>query len=157
VRDNIRLARPDAGEEEVAHAAALAGCMPFIAELTDGFDTVVGEQGEGLSAGQRQRLAIARAFLKDAPLLLLDEPTSALDPESEAELRRALSHLMRDRTVLVVAHRLNTVKAAERIAVLDAGQLVEVGRHEDLLRRDGHYAALTGSRRPEVVTEVVTA
>jgi ABC-type transport system involved in cytochrome bd biosynthesis fused ATPase/permease subunit len=152
VRENIRLARPDAGDDEVGRAAALAGCLPFIAELTAGFDTVLGEQGEGLSAGQRQRLAIARALVKDAPLLVLDEPTSALDPESEAEIRRALSVLMRDRTVLVVAHRLNTVKAAGRIAVLDAGQLAEVGSNDELLRLGGLYTALTGSRQAEAVT-----
>jgi ABC-type multidrug transport system fused ATPase/permease subunit len=152
VRDNIRLARPEAGADEVAHAAELAGCLPFIADLSDGFDTVIGEQGEGLSAGQRQRLAIARAFLKNAPLLVLDEPTSALDPESEAAIRRALSLLRRDRTVLVVAHRLNTVRAADRIAVLDGGRLIEMGTHEDLLRGDGLYAALTNGRLPRMAT-----
>jgi ABC-type multidrug transport system fused ATPase/permease subunit len=152
VRDNIRLACPHAGDEEVLHAATLAGCIPFITELPDGLDTVIGEQGEGLSAGQRQRLAIARAFLKDAPLLLLDEPTSALDPESEAAIRQALSFLMRDRTVLVVAHRLNTVRAASRIAVLDGGRLAEVGRHDDLLRGDGLYTTLMGGQRREALT-----
>jgi ATP-binding cassette subfamily C protein CydD len=150
VRDNIRLARPQAGTEEVVRAAELAGCLSFIAALTEGFDTVIGERGEGLSAGQRQRLAIARAFLKDAPLLVLDEPTSALDPESEAQIRRALALLMRDRTVLVVAHRLNTVKAADQVAVLDGGRLVEFGTHHELLQRGGTYAALTSSQRVEV-------
>jgi ATP-binding cassette subfamily C protein CydD len=150
VRDNIRLARPEARPEEVALAAKLAECS-FITELPDAFDTIIGERGEGLSAGQRQRLAIARAFLKDAPLLLLDEPTSALDPESEAQIGQALRLLMRDRTVLVVAHRLNTVKAADRVAVLEGGRLVEVGGHETLLRQNGMYAALTGAGRPRMV------
>lgn len=151
VRDNIRLACPGAADTEVLHAAELAGCLPFIVSLPDGLDTVIGEQGDGLSAGQRQRLAIARAFLKRAPLLLLDEPTSALDPESEVQLRQALSRLMQDRTVLVVAHRFNTVQAAQRVAVLEAGRLVEYGRHDELELHAGVYAGLMGDRRPRVV------
>jgi ABC-type multidrug transport system fused ATPase/permease subunit len=123
--DNFRLARPDASAVEVAHAAELAGCLDFIDELPAGFDTVMSEQSEGLSASQGQRLAIARAFLNDAPLLILDKATSTLDPESEAEIRRALAVLKRERTVLIVAHRLNTVRAADRIAVLEKGRLVE--------------------------------
>src|SRR5947209_18972706 len=153
VRDNIRLACPEAGTEEVVRAADLAGCLPFIAELPDGLESVIGERGARLSAGQRQRLAIARAFLKDAPLLVLDEPTSALDPESEERVRDALSLLMRDRTVLVVAHRLNTVRAAGHVVVLEDGRVVEAGRHDELLRRGGYYTSLMtgGSSYEEVV------
>jgi len=145
VGDNIRLACPDASDADVARAAALAGAAEFIARLPRGYDTPVGEQGARLSAGQAQRIAIARAFLKDAPLLILDEPTSSLDPESEAHVRRALERLMRDRTTLVIAHRLNTIDNADQIAVLEGGRLVEAGRHADLRRRDGPYARLMGA------------
>jgi ABC-type multidrug transport system fused ATPase/permease subunit len=136
-----------AQQAEVARAAELAGC-DFIAALPKGYDTVIGERGEGLSAGQRQRLAIARAFLKDAPLLVLDEPTSALDPESELHIRQALSLLVRGRTVLIVAHRLNTVMAADQIAVLERGRLVELGVHQNLTRDGTAYDALMNPRLP---------
>lgn len=152
IRDNIRLACPDAAAEEVERAAELAGCLPFIAEMPRGLDTVIGERGEGLSAGQRQRLAIARAFLKNAPLLMLDEPTSALDPESEAQIRAALTLLMQNRTVLVVAHRMATVRAADRVVVLEAGRLREQGLHDELVRRDGPYAGLMSDRRRQEIT-----
>jgi ATP-binding cassette subfamily C protein CydD len=142
VRENILLARPTASEQEIVQAAELAGAATFIEQLPQGYDSTIGEQGARLSAGQAQRLAIARAFLKDAPLLILDEPTSSLDPESEAHIREALALLMRDRTVLVIAHRLNTITSAEQIAVLDSGSLVEVGQHTDLLQRNGLYASL---------------
>ena len=127
--------------------------MPFVLDLPEKFDAIIGERGEGLSAGERQRLAIARAFLKDAPVLVLDEPTSALDPESEERVRDALSLLMRDRTVLVVAHRLNTVRAAGHVVVLEDGRVVEAGRHDELLRRGGYYTSLMtgGSSYEEVV------
>jgi ATP-binding cassette subfamily C protein CydD len=143
--ENIRLARPDASYDEVARAAELAGASEFIARLPRGYETQIGERGARLSAGQVQRIAIARAFLKDAPLLILDEPTSSLDPESEALIRQALEKLMERRTVLVVAHRLNTVASAEQIAVLDRGRLVELGTHEALLARGGLYADLAGA------------
>jgi len=147
VRENIRLARPSARDDEIIRAAELAGVATFIAQLPQGYDTVIGEQGARLSAGQAQRLAIARAFLKDAPLLVLDEPTSSLDPESEALIRAALALLMRDRTVLIVAHRLNTIANAEQIAVLESGTLVEVGTHAELLQRDGLYTSLLAAHR----------
>lgn len=151
IRDNIRLARPQAADAELIRAARLAGVDRVVAELPDGYDTRVGERGAGLSAGQVQRVAIARAFLKDAPLLILDEPTSALDPESEVLIREALRCLTSDRTVLVAAHRINTVLAADQVAVLERGRLVDVGRHEDLLRRGSSYAALVrGTVREEV-------
>jgi ATP-binding cassette subfamily C protein CydD len=145
VSDNIRLALPGASDRAVLRAAELAGVDRFVGELSHGYDTVLGERGAGLSAGQVERLALARAFLKDAPLLILDEPTSALDPESEALVRTGLQQLKRDRTVLVVAHRINTVRAADQIAVLEQGRLAEVGSHERLRHCGGAYARFTGS------------
>jgi ATP-binding cassette subfamily C protein CydD len=145
VRENIRLARPSTGDADVERAAELAGATAFIARLPQGYDTEVGERGMRLSAGQVQRIAIARAFLKDAPLLILDEPTSHLDPESEASIRQALATLTRGRTVLVLAHRLNTAASAEQIVVLDRGRLAEIGTHGELLARGGLYAELTGA------------
>lgn len=147
VSANIRLARPDASEDEVVRAAELAGAAAFINQLSQGYATEVGERGVRLSAGQAQRIAIARAFLKDAPLLVLDEPTSSLDPESEALIRQALEHLMRDRTVLVIAHRYNTIARAEQIAILEEGRLVEVGPQALLRQGDGPYARLMAEYR----------
>jgi ABC-type multidrug transport system fused ATPase/permease subunit len=139
VRDNLRLARPDACAEDIAAAADLAGAARFIDALPQGYDTPIGERGARLSGGQAQRIALARAFLKDAPLLILDEPTAYLDPESEALIRQALDRLVLGRTVLVVAHRLSTVHTADQIAVLASGRLVETGRHGALLAREGAY------------------
>jgi ATP-binding cassette subfamily C protein CydD len=145
VHDNIALGRRGATRHEVEQAAALAGAAEFIECLPEGYATEVGERGGRLAGGEAQRIAIARAFLKDAPLLILDEPTSSLDPTNEALIRGALERLMRGRTVLVIAHRLNTIAAAEQIAVLDGGRLVERGQHAELLRRDGPYSRLVGS------------
>ena len=143
VRENIRLARPQANDNEVAHAGVLAGVTPFIDELPLGFDTQVGEQGTQLSAGQAQRIAIARAILKNAPILILDEPTSSLDPENEALIRQSLTTLMRDRTVLVIAHRYNTIAQADRIVVLENGRIVEAGTRDALTLSDVYTRLLS--------------
>jgi ATP-binding cassette, subfamily C, bacterial CydD len=145
VLENIRLARPGASREEVERAAELAGAAGFIRQLPDGYETGIGERGARLSRGEAQRVAIARAFLKDAPVLVMDEPTSSLDPESELLIRTALKRLAVGRTVLVVAHRLNTVYGADRIAVLDGGRLVETGTHRELVQNNGLYASLVNA------------
>jgi ATP-binding cassette subfamily C protein CydD len=150
VAANIRLARPAASFEEIERAAEQAGAMEFIQHLPQGFETEIGEQGGRLSAGQLQRLALARAFLKDAPLLILDEPTSHLDPESEALFRRSLERLLPGRTALIIAHRYNTIANADQVAVLDAGRLVECGSPASLLADDSTFARLVESQREEL-------
>lgn len=142
VFDNIAYGRPGATKEEVYEAARLAYADEFIAELPDGYDTMVGERGVKLSGGQRQRIAIARAILKDAPILVLDEATSALDSESEAAIQKALSNLMEGRTSIVVAHRLSTIAGLDRIVVLKDGKIAEAGTHQELLKVGGEYAKL---------------
>ncbi len=139
VMENIRYGRPDATDAEVLEAAREARALDFIETLPDGLDTIVGERGVKLSGGQRQRIAIARAFLKNAPLLLLDEATSALDSESEAAIQEALGRLMRERTVIAIAHRLSTVRDFDRILVLDAGRIIQDGPPDQLMRREGAY------------------
>ena len=140
IADNIAYGKPDATPEEIKRAAELANADAFIMELPDGYETLVGERGIKLSGGQRQRIAIARAILKDAPILVLDEATSALDSESEALIQDALTRLMAGRTSIVIAHRLSTVASLDRIVVLENGKIVEQGKHHDLLEKtDGVY------------------
>ncbi|MFE9664180.1 ATP-binding cassette domain-containing protein [Streptomyces sp. NPDC005955] len=146
ISENIRLARPEATEEEFRRATRLAGVDEIAARLPDGWDSRVGEGGTALSGGERQRVSIARALLKDAPIVLLDEATAALDPENEHIVQNALTALARDRTLLVIAHRLQTITAADRIAVLDGGRVAESGTHDELLAAGGRYAAFWSER-----------
>ena len=142
VADNLRYGNPAATQAEVEAAAKAAHAHEFITQLPDGYQTRLGEGGLGLSGGQRQRLAIARALLVDAPILLLDEATSALDAESEYLIQQALPHLMQGRTTLVIAHRLATVKSADRIAVINQGKLLAIGTHAELVLNNPLYARL---------------
>ncbi|HEX8070964.1 MAG TPA: ABC transporter transmembrane domain-containing protein [Pyrinomonadaceae bacterium] len=156
VRYNISYSRPDAPDREVEEAARVAFAHDFIAELPQGYDTIVGERGIFLSGGQRQRLAIARAVLANASVLVLDEATSALDTESERLVQQALANLMRDRTAIVIAHRLSTVRRADLIVVIERGRIVEAGRHADLLARSGTYKRLYELQFAEEEEEEVT-
>jgi ATP-binding cassette subfamily B protein len=142
VRDNIAFGRPAATQSEIEAAARAANAHDFITALPNGYDTAVGERGSKLSGGERQRVAIARALLKDAPILVLDEATSALDAENEEKVQEALSRLTRGRTTFVIAHRLSTVIAADRILVLKDGGIAESGTHDELMRAGGYYASL---------------
>ena len=140
VMENIRLGRKGASDEEVMEAAKLANCMEFIEKLSDGFDTVIGENGKNLSGGERQRISIARAFLKDAPIILLDEATASLDVENETLIQEALSKLIENKTVLIIAHRMRTIANANKIVVLKDGIVAESGSPDYLREIDGIYS-----------------
>ncbi|MNI18919.1 putative multidrug export ATP-binding/permease protein [compost metagenome] len=142
IASNIRMGKPDASFEEVVEAAKAAHCHAFIEQLPEGYDTVAGEGGSALSGGEKQRISIARAILKDAPIVILDEATASLDPENELYLQRAIGELARHKTVLVIAHRLKTIQSADQIVVLEKGQITEVGKHEDLLEKGALYYRL---------------
>jgi subfamily B ATP-binding cassette protein MsbA len=142
VRNNIAYGRPDVPLDKVQQAAQAALAHDFITAMPDGYDTVIGERGMRLSGGERQRIAIARAILKNAPVLILDEATSSLDTESEALVQSALQNLMSGRTVFVIAHRLSTVRRADRIVVIESGTIADIGTHEELMGRLGLYRKL---------------
>ena len=142
VRDNIAYGDIAKSEEEIVKAAVAANAHGFIMGLPSGYDTMIGEQGAKLSGGERQRISIARALLKDAPILILDEATSSLDTEAELEVQDALENLMKGRTTLMIAHRLSTIRNADRIIVLVDGEIVEEGNHEALIEKKGEYFRL---------------
>ncbi len=142
IYNNIRIGRENASKEEVLAAARMAQCEEFILRLPQGYDTVIGENGKTLSGGERQRLSIARAFLKDAPVILLDESTASLDPENETKIQQALGRLIQDKTVLIIAHRLRSVASCDKIVCLDGGRVAEVGTHQTLMAHKGLYHKL---------------
>ena len=142
IKNNIRFGKPDATDAEIEEAARKACCHDFIMRLPQGYDTMVGEGGCTLSGGEKQRISIARAMLKDAQIILLDEATASLDPENEVEIQKAIGTLIKGRTVIAIAHRLKTIKKADRIIVLDNGQIKEEGTHDELIRQEGLYSHL---------------
>jgi ATP-binding cassette subfamily B protein len=154
VRENLTYGRPDATDAEVVTAATLAEAHGFITQLPQGYDTIVGERGQKLSGGQRQRLTLARAILRDPAILVLDEATSAVDNETEAAIQRSLERVSADRTTIVIAHRLSTVRHAHRIHVLEAGRVTEAGTHEELVEAGGLYAALWRVQTGDAATAV---
>ena len=137
--ENIRFGKPDASDEEVINAAELAHAHSFIERLPDGYDTVLGERGSGLSQGQRQLLSIARAALSDPRILILDEATSSVDTRTERLIQKALESLLEDRTSFVIAHRLSTIRNADQLLVMDEGRIIERGKHDELLEKRGFY------------------
>lgn len=150
IANNIRFGEPTAPMEKVIEAAKKACCHDFISALPDGYDTVIGEGGASLSGGERQRVSIARAIMKDAPIVILDEATANVDPESERELMDAIDALTKEKTVIMIAHRLKTVRSADQILVVDKGKIVERGKHEDLVKADGIYARFVAGRKKAV-------
>ena len=146
IANNIRFGKPEASQEEVIEAAKKAACHDFILSLPDGYDTKIGEGGASLSGGERQRISIARAIIKDAPIIILDEATANVDPENEEALMQAIQSLTRDKTIIMIAHRLKTVEHADQILVLDQGRIVEQGKHQDLLAKQGIYSKFIQER-----------
>ena len=146
IRANILFGKPDATEEEMIEAAKKARCHDFIMALPDGYDTVVGEGGGTLSGGEKQRVSIARAILKDAPIIILDEATASVDPENEHLIQQAISELTRGKTIITIAHRLATIEQADQILVVEDGKIAERGTHQELIRQNGVYKRFTEIR-----------
>lgn len=146
IRDNIRMGKLNATHEEVVEAAKAACCHDFIMSLPEGYDTVLGEGGGTLSGGEKQRISIARAMLKDAPIIILDEATASVDPENEAELQKAIDALTHNKTIIMIAHRLKTVRNADQILVLNGGKIIQRGTHEELSAQSGLYADFIHAR-----------
>ena len=150
IENNIKFGKPDATHEEVVAAAKAACCDEFISALPDGYNTQVGEGGSSLSGGEKQRISIARAMLKDAPIVILDEATASVDPENEAQLQQAIGALTHDKTIIMIAHRLKTVRNADQIFVLSGGHIVQSGTHEQLAAQKGVYSDFLNARKEAV-------
>lgn len=146
IMNNIRLAKPNASDEDIISAAKKARCHDFIKSLQKGYETKIGEAGSTLSGGEKQRIAIARAILKDAPIVILDEFTSALDVENERHILQAIDNLVQNKTVIIIAHRLETVRKADNIIVLDKGEIAQEGTHNELITQDGIYKSFISIR-----------
>ncbi len=150
IANNIRFGRPEASMEDVIAAAKKACCHDFIMGLPDGYETVVGEGGATLSGGEKQRIAIARAIMKNAPIIILDEATANVDPENEKELTQAIENLTKEKTIIMIAHRLKTVRHADQIVVIDKGKIVQQGKHDELMEQDGIYKNFVSGRKQAV-------
>ena len=150
VRENIRMGRTGATDAEVEAVAKAAGCDEFIRGLEHGYDTICGGGGGHLSGGEKQRISIARAMLKDAPIIILDEATASVDPENEAELQKAIDALTHDKTIIMIARRLKTARRADQILMIDHGRIVQQGRHEQLIAESGIYADFVGGKKQTV-------
>ena len=150
IENNIKFGASDATHEMVVKAAKKACCHDFISELPEGYQTLVGEGGASLSGGERQRISIARAILKDAPIVILDEATASVDPENERELQQAIAELTKDKTILMIAHRLSTIRNADQILVLDKGCLVQQGTHQALMQQEGLYRRFVDIRKQAI-------
>ena len=150
VRENIRQGNPNATDEQIIEVTKKSGCYDFIMQLENGFDTIVGGAGGHLSGGERQRISIARAMLKDAPIVILDEATANVDPENEKDLMNAIEALTKEKTIIMIAHRLKTVRHADQIVVVDKGRIVQQGTHEQLMTQDGIYKRFVDAREQAV-------
>lgn len=150
IENNIKFGCPDATHEQVIEAAKKACCHEFISALPDGYDTLIGEGGGTLSGGEKQRISIARAILKNAPIIILDEATSSVDPENEEELQQAIAELTHDKTIVMIAHRLKTVRGADQILVLDDSHIVQSGTHAELIQQKGLYADFVSARQEAI-------
>ena len=147
IANNIRFGQPEAPMEKVIDASKKACCHDFIMQLPDGYDTVIGEGGASLSGGEKQRISIARAIMKDSPIIVLDEATANVDPENEADLMKAIDALTKEKTIIMIAHRLKTVRNADQIIVIDGGHIAQQGTHNELMQTDGIYRRFVESRR----------